>query len=88
MGIGQVQGDTRVPPDHPEGGARDELYSKGLWETPNFEPRTSNLEQPGGATLKPVDRHPKAPFKPPGVFHVLLKNSASRFVGAGKLGMY
>jgi len=31
MGIGHVQGRSRVPPDHPEGGAGGELYSEGLW---------------------------------------------------------
>jgi len=31
MGIGHVQGMSRVPPDHPEGGAGGELYSGGLW---------------------------------------------------------
>ncbi len=28
---GHVQGLSRVPPDHPGGGARGELYSGGLW---------------------------------------------------------
>jgi len=27
---GHVQGLSRVPPDHPEGAAEGELYSKGL----------------------------------------------------------
>ena len=31
MGIGHVQGMSRVPPDHPEGGAGVELDSGGLW---------------------------------------------------------
>jgi hypothetical protein len=31
MGIGHVQGLSRVPPDHPEGAAGGEFYSKGLW---------------------------------------------------------
>ena len=33
MGIGRHQGGTRVPPDHPEGGAGGELYLEGLWRT-------------------------------------------------------
>src|ERR1017187_9070369 len=33
MGIGHVQGRSRVPPDHPKGGAGGELYSKDLWRT-------------------------------------------------------
>jgi hypothetical protein len=37
---GHVQGMSRVPPEHPEGGG-------------NFGPRTSNLERPGDATPKP-----------------------------------
>ena len=37
---GHVQGLSRVPPDHPEGGAGGELYSEGLWTIRNFEPRT------------------------------------------------
>jgi len=31
MGPGYVQGMSRPPPDHPEGGGREELYSGGLW---------------------------------------------------------
>jgi len=31
MGIGHVQGMSRVLPDRPEGGAGGELYSEGLW---------------------------------------------------------
>jgi len=31
MGIGHVQGRSRVPPDRPGGGAGGELYSGGLW---------------------------------------------------------
>ena len=31
MGIGHVQGLSRVPPDHPEADAGGELYSEGLW---------------------------------------------------------
>jgi hypothetical protein len=30
MVLGHVQGMSRVPPDHPEGGAEGELYSEGL----------------------------------------------------------
>jgi len=33
VGIGRHQGGTRVPPDHPEGGAGGELYLEGLWRT-------------------------------------------------------
>jgi hypothetical protein len=44
MGPGYVQGLSRAPPDHPEGGAGGELYSGGLWSTRNIEPRTPNLE--------------------------------------------
>jgi len=38
MGIGLVQGKSRVPPDHPEGGTGEELYSGGLWcqDAPGF----------------------------------------------------
>jgi len=31
MGIGLVQGLSRVPPDLPEGAVEGELYSGGLW---------------------------------------------------------
>jgi hypothetical protein len=37
MGIGHVQGLSRVPPDHPEEGAGGELYAKGLWSIQNLE---------------------------------------------------
>ena len=38
MVIGYVQGLSRVPPGHPEGGAGGELYSVCLWKTLNSEP--------------------------------------------------
>ena len=43
MGIGHVQGGTRVPPDHPEGGAGDELYSGGLWGKPEVQRLKSKI---------------------------------------------
>ena len=41
---GHVQGLSRMPPDHDEGSGAEELYSEGLWQIRNFEPRTLNLE--------------------------------------------
>src|SRR5208337_4377411 len=39
MVLGHVQGLSRVPPDHPEGGAGGELYSEDLWWTRGNERR-------------------------------------------------
>jgi hypothetical protein len=38
MGIGHVQGLSRVRPDHSEEGAGEELYLEGLWSIRNLEP--------------------------------------------------
>jgi hypothetical protein len=43
---GHVQGLSRVPPDHAEGGAGGELDSGGLWWTPNIQHPTSNIQHP------------------------------------------
>ena len=43
MGIGHVQGMSRVPPDHPEEGAEGELYSEGLWGKPEVQSLNSNV---------------------------------------------
>ena len=62
MGIGHVQGLSRVRPDHSEEGAGEELYSEGLWSIRNLEPRTLNFEP---RTLKAQSKLPKASSKPP-----------------------
>ena len=54
MGIGQVQGGARVPPDHRQGGEGGELYSEGLSSTPNIEHPTSNFQH-----RKAGHSHPK-----------------------------
>jgi hypothetical protein len=55
MGIGYVQGGTRLPPDYREGGAGGELYLVCLWKTLNYE-----VEQPGNV----APGHPQANGKP------------------------
>lgn len=50
MVLGLVQGLSKVPPDHPEGGSGVELYSGGVWGTPNFEPR-GPARRPASVTL-------------------------------------
>jgi hypothetical protein len=47
---GHVQGLSRVPPDHHEGGAGGELDSEGLWWRQNIQHPTSNIERLGEAT--------------------------------------
>ena len=42
MVLGHVQGMSRVPPDHPEGGRGKELYSRGLWWRATPGPQTTN----------------------------------------------
>src|ERR1019366_9002517 len=44
MGPGYVQGGTRVPPDHPEGGGSGGVYSECLCETPWGEYGMRNAE--------------------------------------------
>ena len=43
MGIGWYQGGTRVPPDHPEGGGRWELYQQCLWLARKLDLPTSKF---------------------------------------------
>jgi len=58
---GYVQGMSRVPPDHAEGGGGGRLYLERLWKTLNSEPRTSNLEP---RTLNSRAKPPKATSEP------------------------
>ncbi len=43
MGIGHLQGLSRVPPDHPEGGAGAELYPESLWGKPEVQSLKSKV---------------------------------------------
>ena len=50
MGIGHVQGSSRVPPDHPEGGLSVGLYSEGLSrkaEVQSLKSRVQSLKSAG-----------------------------------------
>src|ERR1035441_4850447 len=62
---GYVQGGTRPPPDHPQGGPGGELYSEGLWKTLNNQHPTSDIEpgKAGQASLKPPQCALKATTK-------------------------
>jgi hypothetical protein len=40
---GHVQGLSRKPPDHPEGGVGGELDSDGLWGTPKVQSLESKV---------------------------------------------
>jgi hypothetical protein len=75
---GYVQGMSRVPPDHPERGAVEELYSGGLWGKAEVQSLKSKVQSrraetrigPGqGGSLasrsKPPQRHFNATSKPP-----------------------
>jgi hypothetical protein len=48
-----VQGLTRVPPDHREGGQGGELYSGGLWWAPNIQYPTTNIQHPMEGNREP-----------------------------------
>jgi hypothetical protein len=51
-----VQGLSRVPPEPAEGGAEGELFSGGLWGTPNNQHPTTDSQ-----ARKAGQSHPKPP---------------------------